>query len=37
LRTKLKTIAREFDATFEIQNASAKILKFLVNDILDLA
>ena len=37
LRGKLNVIAREFDSSFQIQNASTKMLKFLVNDILDLA
>ena len=37
LRSKLKVVAKEYDKSFEIQNASTKMLKFLVNDILDLA
>ena len=37
VRAKLNEIAVEYETSSQIQNASTKMLNFLVNDILDLS
>ena len=37
IRKKLNNVYKEYDETLKVQKSSSKLLKYLVNDILDFA